>query len=88
MTVHETEIVADPNVPLVRITRVFDAPPESVFRAHTEPELVTQWLGPRDLVMTIDHYDCRTGGPTATSTAAATTTTDSSVASMRSARTS
>jgi uncharacterized protein YndB with AHSA1/START domain len=62
MTVHETEIVADPNVPLVRITRVFDAPPKSVFRAHTEPELVTQWLGPRDLVMTIDHYDCRTGG--------------------------
>jgi uncharacterized protein YndB with AHSA1/START domain len=62
MTTHETEIVADPTVPLVRITRVFDAPPESVFRAHTEPELVTQWLGPRDLVMTIDHYDCRTGG--------------------------
>lgn len=62
MTVHETEIVADPNVPLVRITRVFDAPRERVFRAHTEPELVTQWLGPRDLVMTIDHYDCRTGG--------------------------
>jgi uncharacterized protein YndB with AHSA1/START domain len=62
MTAHETEIVADPNVPLVRITRVFDAPRERVFRAHTEPELVTQWLGPRDLVMTIDHYDCRTGG--------------------------
>jgi len=62
MTAHETEIVADPTVPLVRITRVFDAPPESVFRAHTEPDLVTQWLGPRDLVMTIDHYDCRTGG--------------------------
>ncbi len=62
MTTHETEIVADPNVPLVRITRAFDAPPESVFRAHTEPELITQWLGPRDLVMTVDHYDCRTGG--------------------------
>jgi uncharacterized protein YndB with AHSA1/START domain len=62
MTAHETEIVADPTVPLVRITRVFDAPPENVFRAHTEPNLVTQWLGPRDLVMTIDHYDCRTGG--------------------------
>ncbi len=62
MTAHDTEIVADPTVPLVRITRVFDAPPESVFRAHTEPDLVTQWLGPRDLVMSIDHYDCRTGG--------------------------
>lgn len=62
MTVHNTEIFADPVVPLVRITRVFDAPPESVFRAHADPALVTQWLGPRDLVMTIDHYDCQTGG--------------------------
>ena len=44
---HETEILADPDVPLVRITREFDAPPAKVFRAHTDPELVVQWLGPR-----------------------------------------
>lgn len=61
-TRHETEIVADPDVPLVRITREFDAPTEKVFRAHTDPELVAQWLGPRDLEMRMDHYDCRTGG--------------------------
>lgn len=61
-TRHETEIVVDPDVPLVRITREFDAPPDKVFRAHTEPELIKQWLGPRDLEMVIDHYDCRTGG--------------------------
>ncbi|GAB3347386.1 SRPBCC family protein [Modestobacter lapidis] len=59
---HRTEIVADPDVPLVRITREFDAPPAKVFRAHTDPELVARWLGPRDLEMRIDHYDCRTGG--------------------------
>ena len=59
---HETEIVSDPKVPLVRIIREFDAPPEKVFRAHTDPELIVQWLGPRDLAMTIDHFDCRTGG--------------------------
>ncbi len=58
----ETEIAADPDVPLVRMTREFDAPPDKVFRAHTDPDLVVQWLGPRDLEMTIDHYDCRTGG--------------------------
>ena len=58
----ETKIIADPDVPLVRITREFDAPPEKVFRAHTDPELVVQWLGPRGLEMRIDHYDCRTGG--------------------------
>jgi len=57
-----TEIHADPDVPLVRITREFDAPVEKVFRAHVDPELVVQWLGPRDLTMHVDHYDCRTGG--------------------------
>ena len=61
-TNHETQIEVDPRVPLVRITREFDAPPEKVFRAHTDPELVVQWLGPRGLEMRIDHYDCRTGG--------------------------
>ncbi|HET6775320.1 MAG TPA: SRPBCC family protein [Acidimicrobiales bacterium] len=59
---HETEIVSDPDVPLVRLTREFDAPPDKVFRAHTDPDLVVQWLGPRDLTMKVDHYDCRTGG--------------------------
>jgi uncharacterized protein YndB with AHSA1/START domain len=58
----ETSIESDPTVPLVRIVREFDASPDKVFRAHTDPELVVQWLGPRDIEMTIDHYDCRTGG--------------------------
>lgn len=62
VTHHETEIAVDPDLPLVRITREFDAPPDKVFRAHADPELVRQWLGPRGLEMTIDHYDCRTGG--------------------------
>jgi uncharacterized protein YndB with AHSA1/START domain len=59
---NETQIIADPTVPLVRIIREFDASREKVFRAHTDPELLVQWLGPRDLTMTVDHYDCRTGG--------------------------
>ena len=58
----QTEITADPDVPLVRITREFDAEPAKVFRAHTDPDLVVQWLGPRRYEMRIDHYDCRTGG--------------------------
>jgi uncharacterized protein YndB with AHSA1/START domain len=61
-THHETQIVADPDVPLVRITREFDAPVEKVYRAHTDPDLLVQWLGPRGLEMRIDQYDCRTGG--------------------------
>jgi uncharacterized protein YndB with AHSA1/START domain len=59
---HETEIQIDDKLPLVRIVREFDAPPEKVFRAHTDPELVVQWLGPRRHEMKIDHWDCRSGG--------------------------
>jgi uncharacterized protein YndB with AHSA1/START domain len=59
---HETQIIADPQVPLVRIIREFDAPPEKVFRAHTDPELVVQWQGPKGMEARIDHFDCRTGG--------------------------
>jgi uncharacterized protein YndB with AHSA1/START domain len=61
-TTHETEITADPAVPLIRLVREFEAPREKVFRAHTDPELVAQWLGPRRHEMRVDHYDCRTGG--------------------------
>ncbi len=59
---HETQITVDEKVPVIRITREFDAPPAMVFRAHTDPELLARWLGPRDLEMTIDTFECRTGG--------------------------
>jgi uncharacterized protein YndB with AHSA1/START domain len=58
----ETEITTNDTVPVIHITREFDASPAKVFRAHAEPELLAQWLGPRDLEMTIDYFDCRTGG--------------------------
>lgn len=59
---HETEIHVDPHVPLVRITREFDAPVAKVFRAHVDPELFARWVGPRSVETRIAHYDCRTGG--------------------------
>ena len=59
---HETEITVDDRLPAVHITREFDAPPAKVFRAHTDADLVAQWLGPRGYEMKVDHYDCRTGG--------------------------
>jgi uncharacterized protein YndB with AHSA1/START domain len=58
----EAEIVADPNIPVVTITREFDAPKERVFRAWVDPELVKLWLGPRSTEMDIQSWDCRTGG--------------------------
>lgn len=61
-TTRETEINVDRDVPVIRIIREFDAPPAKVFRAHAEPQLLVQWLGPRDLEMTVVYFECRTGG--------------------------
>jgi uncharacterized protein YndB with AHSA1/START domain len=61
-TRNETTIAADPVLPTIVITREFDAPPDRVFRAYTDPELVVQWLGPRRLRMEIEEYDVRTHG--------------------------
>jgi uncharacterized protein YndB with AHSA1/START domain len=59
---HETRIEADPALPTIRITRDFDAPPERVFRAWVDPELVVQWLGPRSISTRLESWDARTGG--------------------------
>lgn len=61
-TRHETQIHADPNLPTIRIVREFDAPPERVFRAWTDPALFAQWIGPRSLETRIDRWDPKTGG--------------------------
>jgi uncharacterized protein YndB with AHSA1/START domain len=61
-TKQETQIIVDPDVPLVRIVRDFDAPPEKVFRAHTDPEIFKQWNGPDGYEIDIETFDCRTGG--------------------------
>jgi uncharacterized protein YndB with AHSA1/START domain len=58
----EAQIVADPDIPVITITREFDAPPDRVYRAWQDPELVKLWMGPRSVDMQIDTWDCRTGG--------------------------
>jgi len=58
----ETRIIAEPGIPQIIIEREFDAPRDLVFRAHTDPELVKQWLGPRNLSMDIDRFEVRDGG--------------------------
>jgi uncharacterized protein YndB with AHSA1/START domain len=59
---HQTEIVADPDLPTIRISREFDAPPEKVFRAYTDKELFVRWIGPRSIDTRIDRWDATTGG--------------------------
>jgi len=58
----ETTIEADPKLPIIRMTREFAATPEQLFRAHTDPALFAQWVGPNAMDTRIEHWDARTGG--------------------------
>lgn len=56
------EIIAEPGVPQILTRTEVNAPRDLVFRAYTEPELLVQWLGPRDLTMRVDRLENRDGG--------------------------
>jgi uncharacterized protein YndB with AHSA1/START domain len=60
--VTETHITADPGVPFIDIEREFDAPRELIYRAHVDPELIVQWMGPRGYEMVVDAWEARNGG--------------------------
>ncbi len=59
---HQTKITAEPGKQEILITREFDAPRELVFKAFTEPELLSQWWGPSYLSTLVDTMDVRPGG--------------------------
>jgi uncharacterized protein YndB with AHSA1/START domain len=56
-----TQVSAEQGTPFIDITRQFDAPRELVYRAHTDPDLVRQWLG-GGYEMVIDRWEARDGG--------------------------
>jgi uncharacterized protein YndB with AHSA1/START domain len=58
----KTQITAEPGTPMIVLSREFDAPRDLLFRAHIDPEMLMQWLGPRRLTMIVDRYDVRDGG--------------------------
>lgn len=47
---------------VITLTRVYDAPLQSVWDAWTIPEEVAQWWGPRGFTLTTHGRDLRTGG--------------------------
>lgn len=63
-TTHLTtaRIEADPELPVIRITRDFRATPAQIFRAHTDPELYARWVGPHELGTRIEHWEATRGG--------------------------
>ncbi|MFT4202067.1 SRPBCC domain-containing protein [Gordonia sp. (in: high G+C Gram-positive bacteria)] len=58
----EATIEAHPTLPLITITREFDATPEQIIKAHLDPDLYIRWSGPKDLTGRIDYWDARRGG--------------------------
>ena len=48
-------VVSLPSQNEILITRLFAAPRELVFRAHTDPLLIPRWWGPRDTTTIVDH---------------------------------
>lgn len=62
MSKNKTIITAEPGKQELFITREFDAPRELVYRAHTEPEIFAQWLGPKDLSVDFEVFEPVSGG--------------------------
>ena len=50
------------DVPAVSIIREFNASPEHVWRAWTDPAHFAQWFGPQGYSGVVDHMDVRKGG--------------------------
>ena len=59
---NKTTVTAEPGRQELFITREFDAPRELVFKAHTDPNLYVQWLGPHGYEMTLDTFEPVSGG--------------------------
>lgn len=62
MSNNKTKITAEPDKQEIVIEREFDATREKVFKASIDPELISQWWGPRSLTTKIDKMEARSGG--------------------------
>ncbi|MCC7077137.1 MAG: SRPBCC domain-containing protein [Acidimicrobiia bacterium] len=58
----EAAIEADPDLPVIRITRDFAATPAQLMAAHTDADLFARWVGPDGMETRIVTWDARDGG--------------------------
>ena len=59
---NKTTVTAKPGKQELFITREFDAPRELVFKAHIDPKLYVQWLGPHGYEMVLETFEPVGGG--------------------------
>ena len=55
-------VTAEPGKQELFITREFDAPRELVYKAHINPKLYVQWLGPHGYEMILETFEPVSGG--------------------------
>ena len=55
-------VTAEPGKQELFITREFDAPRELVYKAHIDPKLYVQWLGPHGYEMILETFEPVNGG--------------------------
>lgn len=61
-TKNQLTVIAEPGKQELFLKREFDAPIDIVYKAFSDPEILTQWSAPFDMSMKIDRYDNRAGG--------------------------
>lgn len=61
-TTNETTFDVQPGQLSVGCTREFEAPVDLLFRVYTEGDMVSRWMGPRNLKMRMEAWDARPGG--------------------------
>jgi uncharacterized protein YndB with AHSA1/START domain len=59
---NKTSIIAEPGKQEIFITREFDAPRALVYKAHIDPNLYVQWLGPHGYEMILEEFEPVSGG--------------------------
>jgi uncharacterized protein YndB with AHSA1/START domain len=59
---NRTPALIPSDLPVVILTRVFDAPRSLVWRAITDPTMVPMWWGPRDSTAKVHALDVSVGG--------------------------
>lgn len=55
-------VTAPEGLPYIDMERDFDAPVSALFRAHRDPDLYRQWVGPHGYEMEIEEHDFVTHG--------------------------
>ena len=59
---NKVTVTAEPGKQELFIIREFDAPRELVYKAHIDPKLYVQWLGPHGYEMILETFEPVSGG--------------------------